>query len=69
MGAFKNEQFQTIREFSRRGIKSEKAIRREIANGTVPGFWSGNRFIIDAEAYITQIRAECLSNAEGRART
>lgn len=68
MGAFKSEQFQTIREFSRRGIKSEKAIRREIANGTVPGFRSGNRFIIDTEAYITQIRAECLANAEGRTR-
>lgn len=69
MGTFKNEHFQSAREFSRRGIKSEKAIRREIANGTVPGFRSGNRFIIDTEAYITQIRAECLSNAEGGART
>ncbi len=46
----KNMNFQTAREFAKRGIKSEAAIRREIAAGRVPGFYTGNRFVIDSEA-------------------
>lgn len=54
--------FQSAREFAKRKIKSERAIRAEIAAGQVPGFYSGNRFVIDVEAYITQIRAKCQEN-------
>lgn len=60
----KNTCFQGPREFAKRGIKSEREIRRDIAAGKVPGFWAGNRFRIDAEAYICNIRAECKSNSE-----
>lgn len=59
----KNEFYQSARAFSKRGIKSEREIRREIAQGIVPGFWAGSRFVIDAEAYISQIRCDCLRNA------
>lgn len=59
----KNNLFQCARDFSKRRIKSEREIRREIAAGAVPGFWAGNRFVIDSEAYIAQIKEECLSNS------
>jgi len=36
--------------------------------GKVPGFWAGNRFVIDVEAYVERIKQECLANSEGRAR-
>lgn len=55
--------FEGPREFAKRGIKSEREIRKEIGAGKVPGFWVGNRFRIDSEAYIAQIRADCLCNA------
>ena len=58
-----NECFQGPRVFAKRGIKSEREIRREIAAGKVPGFWVENRFRIDSEAYVAQIRADCLRNA------
>lgn len=53
------------RAFARLGIKSEREVRREIAAGTVPGFYAGNRFRIDTEAYISRIRGDCLRNAGG----
>lgn len=56
--------FESARKFAQRGIKSETEIRKAIKACKVPGFWSGNRFIIDAEAYITQIKAECLANVK-----
>lgn len=59
----KNEMFQSAREFAKRGIKSEAAVRREIEQGLVPGFRSGNRFIINVELYLAAIDAECMQNA------
>ena len=61
----KNCAFQSAREFARRGVKSEAAIRREISAGKVPGFYSGNRFVINSALYLEQIQAECLRNARG----
>lgn len=61
----KNCAFQSAREFARRGVKSEAAIRREIAAGKVPGFYSGNRFVINAALYLELIEAECRRNAKG----
>lgn len=60
----KNADFQSAREFAKRGIKSENAIRRDIASGRVPGFYTGNRFIIYSTAYIEQIQSECLCNSK-----
>lgn len=60
-----NENFISARQFAKLGVKSEAAIRREIALGLVPGFRSGNRFIINRELYIARIEEECRRNAEG----
>ena len=59
-----NYTFESVRKFAQRGIKSETEIRKAIKASKVPGFLSGNRFTIDAEAYIAQIRAECLANVK-----
>lgn len=56
--------FESARKFAQRGIKSENEIRKAIKASKVPGFWVGNRFIIDVESYIAQIRAECLANVK-----
>ena len=48
----KNEMFQSARDFAKRGIKSEAAVRREIEQGIVPGFRVGNRFKINVEQYL-----------------
>ena len=60
-----NFNFLSPKAFARLGIKSVREVRREIAAGVVPGFYSGNRFRIDADAYINQIRGDCLRNAGG----
>ena len=59
----KNVEFQSAREFAKRGIKSEAAVRREIEQGIVPGFRVGNRCKINVEQYLAMINAECLRNA------
>ena len=61
----KNEMFQSARDFAKRGIKSEAAVRREIEQGIVPGFRVGNRFKINVEQYLAMIDTECRRNAEG----
>ena len=58
----KNERFQSVREFAKRGIKSDAQIRHEIEQGIVPGFRAGNRFIINVEQYLAMIDAECMQN-------
>ena len=60
--------WESPRAFARRGIKSEREVRRDMEAGKVPGFWAGNTFVIDVEAYVEQIKQECLANAEGRVR-
>ena len=58
----RNENFQSIREFSRRGIKSEAAIRADLRAGKVPGFYAGTRFVINSELYLEAIENECRGN-------
>ncbi len=59
----KNENFQSIREFSRRGIKSESAIRADLKAGRVPGFYAGSRFVVNSALYLEAIENECRNNA------
>lgn len=68
MGNSEAKSWESPRAFARRGIKSEREVRRDMEAGKVPGFWAGNRFVIDVEAYVEQIKQECLANAEGRVR-
>ena len=48
-------QFYGARELSRLTGISENYIRRGIKDGTVPGFYSGSWFRVDAKAYLEQI--------------
>lgn len=61
-----NENFISARQFAKLGVKSEAAIRREIRLGLVPGFRSGNKFVINRDMYMSRIEEECRRNAEGR---
>lgn len=58
-----NAEYQSVKQFAGRGIKSIAAIRKDIQKGIVPGFQVGNRFYIHAPQYIAVIEAECLRNA------
>ena len=58
----KNEDFQSARNFAKRGIKSETQIRREIEQGIVPGFQVGTQFRINVKQYLAMIDAECMRN-------
>ena len=42
--------FMTIRAVARTGLLTETALRRLNAKGQLPGFRSGNRFLVNCEA-------------------
>ena len=42
-------------------------VRKRIAAGTCPGFWSGRAFKIDEDGFLAMLDAECRENARGRA--
>lgn len=43
-------------------------IRKLIAEGRCPGFYSGKTFHIDEEMFLAQLKAECERNAAGSER-
>lgn len=44
--------FESVLEFSRKGIIPEATTRRLIKNNMVPGFFSGRKFLINTSAFI-----------------
>lgn len=48
--------FKTIRQTAALGIISEFLIRKMVATGECPGFYSGNRFLVDVDALIEHLR-------------
>ena len=62
-----NSNYISVRQFAKLGIKSERVIRQEITRGLVPGFRSGNRFVINKDLYMALIEEECLRNAGKKA--
>ena len=58
--------FLTIRQTARTGLIGEYALRRMVAQKRVPGFYSGTRFWVDADALRETLAAECQKNAAGR---
>ena len=58
--------FKTIRETARTGLIGETALRRMVAQKRVPGFYSGTRFWVDADALRETLAAECRKNAMGK---
>jgi len=51
-------QFKTIRKTAAIGIVPESFIRSLVAQGKCPGFYSGNRFLVNVEALVEQLDNE-----------
>ena len=49
--------FQTIRQAAKAGILSEYSLRLMCAQGTLPGFYVGNRYIVNVDALVEQLNA------------
>jgi len=48
-------EFKTIRQTAAMGFISENFIRTLVAQGKCPGFYSGNRFLVNATALMEQL--------------
>ena len=49
--------FKTIRETAKTGILSEYTLRLMAAQGSLPGFYVGNRFMVNVDALVEQLSA------------
>ena len=49
--------FKSIRATAREGILSEYSLRLMCAQGTLPGFYVGNRFLVNVDALVEQLSA------------
>lgn len=49
-------QYQTIRNTSRSLGISEHCLRKLLKDGKLPGFFSGNRFMVDTDSLKTAVR-------------
>ena len=49
--------FKTIRETAKTGILSEYTLRLMCAQGTLPGFYVGNRYMVNINALVEQLNA------------
>ena len=50
----------TIRQTAATGIISEHFLRLRLRQGQLPGFYSGNRFLVDVDALAEMLRAESM---------
>ncbi len=50
--------FKTIRQTAALGVLNEHRIRLMVAQGTCPGFKTGNRFLVNVDALIKQLEEE-----------
>lgn len=50
--------FQTIRETAKLGILSEYNLRLRLAQGKLPGVYSGNRFLVNVPMLMQKLNAE-----------
>lgn len=57
--------YSTANRFSRDHGVPRDFIRRLIAEGRCPGFYSGKAFRINEEMFLAQLEAECKRNAAG----
>ena len=49
--------FKTIRETAKTGLLSEYSLRLMCAQGTLPGFYVGNRYMVNVDALVEQLTA------------
>lgn len=47
--------FKTIRETAREGILSEHSLRLMCAQGKLPGFYVGRRYMVNVDALVAQL--------------
>lgn len=47
--------FKTIRETAREGILSEYSLRLMCAQGKLPGFYVGRRYMVNVDALVAQL--------------
>jgi len=52
--------YRTIRQTAATGILSEHVLRLRQKQGRLPGFYSGNRFLVDVDALAELLRAEAM---------
>ena len=57
--------FKTIRQTAAIGIVSENYIRNLVAQGKCPGFYSGNRFIVNVTALVEMLDKQSRSDVVG----
>ncbi len=56
--------FKTIRQTAALGVLNEHRIRLMVAQGTCPGFKTGNRFLVNVDALIKQLEEESQKGAK-----
>lgn len=59
------QKFQTIRQTAKLGILSEYNLRLRLAQGRLPGVYSGNRFMVNLPLLEKQLDAESAAQAGG----
>ncbi len=52
------QKFQTIRQTAKLGILSEYNLRLRLAQGRLPGVYSGNRFMVNVPMLMQKLDAE-----------
>lgn len=52
-----DKKFATIREVGRMAIVPEHFLRQMVAHGECPGFYNGNRFLVNVERLIVKLDA------------
>lgn len=57
-------EFKTIRQTAAMGFIPEHYIRRLVTQGKCPGFYSGNRFLVNTGALMEQLDAESRQQKE-----
>lgn len=55
--------FKTIRQTAAYGLLPEHRLRTMQKNGELPGFWTGNRFMVDVDALKDQLALKCESQS------
>lgn len=57
----------TIRQTAALGILSEHLLRIMLKQGRLPGVYSGNRFLVNVEALVSQLNSESVANVRTEA--
>ncbi len=58
------QKFQTIRQTAKLGILSEYNLRLRLAQGRLPGVYSGNRFMVNVPMLMQKLDAESEQGGE-----